>query len=162
MSATHRLNALLTIQRRRVDQALAELRARNEQLQKAELERAAEQDRWEATQTRRKREITRQAELVRNHAAQSLAAAELTLSGQRIEWWRLRAEEQKKALDAADAALTQAQADAAQARRRFQQADARHTGLLKLVNERQRTLLLERVRMEEYDSDDGRACEGKS
>ena len=162
MKHASRLDGLLEIQRHRLDQALAELRARNRQLDQAQLERSLQQERWQAAQDRRRREISRQAEMVRSHAAQTLAAAELTHSGQRIEWWRLRAQEQRKALEAAEAAVLHAQRQADQARRLFHQADARHTGLLQLTQEQQRTQARERLRLEEYASDDVRACGTKS
>lgn len=161
MNDANRLDCLLAVQRRRVDQALEELRARNRQLQQAQLEQTLQQERWQAAENRRKQEIARQAEMVRSHSTQTLPATQLTTSGQRIQWWRVRADEYHKTLQAAEAALLQAHAQAEQARRHFQQADARLTGLLHLVEEHQRAEAHDRLRMEEYDSDDGRACGAK-
>jgi hypothetical protein len=156
MSAPRRLDSLLIVQLRRVDHALVELKARNEQLRQAELERAARHERLAATQRRRQLEVSRHAESIAGASSRTLSAAELAAAGRRLEWWRIRAQEQQQELESAQAALLHAQTDAAQARLRYQEANARHEGLAQLLEEERRALACETLRVEESDSDESR------
>jgi hypothetical protein len=142
-----RLDALLAVQERRVDRAMSALRACNEQLRRAELERATRQERWQETELGRRCELSRHAELTRH----SSSAAKLAAAANRLQWWRARSEEQHKELEAAKAALLQAEAEAGRARMEYQKAHAKHAGLVKLVDEQQRAQARTRQRIEEQN-----------
>ena len=159
MKAPHRLDSLLIVQQRRVDKALAELTACNEQQRRAELDRAARQERWEATEAQRLAEINRQAEVIADSSSHVIPAAELAAAGRRLQWWRTRAEEQKQELETAQVALLQATTAAMQARLRYRRAQARREGLAKLIEQRQMALARESLRLEESDTE-GRRIRG--
>jgi hypothetical protein len=156
MKAPHRLDSLLIVQHRRVDKALAEITACNEQLRRAESVRAVRQERWEATEAQRLAQIGRQTEVLADSSSHVISAAELAASSRRLQWWRSRAEEQKQELEIAQAALLQASTAAMQARLRYRRALARHEGLTKLIEQRQLALARESLRLEESDTEGGR------
>jgi hypothetical protein len=153
MKAPQRLDSLLIVQHRRVDKALSELTACNEQQRQAELDRAARQERWEATEAQRLAEIDRQAEVIADSSSHIVPAAALAAAGRRLEWWRTRSEEQKQELETAQAALLEATTAAMQARLRYRRAQARHEGLTKLVEQRQVASAHESLRLEESDTE---------
>jgi hypothetical protein len=148
-----RVNLLLVVHQRRVDRALAVLQRCNEQLRSAEVERTNQCERLLDMQSQRQRELSRQGAVGAGTSRCALSATELTAARNRLEWWSARVDEQKKELAAAEAALLKADSDAAQARLRYQEVQARQSGLLRLVDERQRALARDRERLEECDSD---------
>jgi chromosome segregation ATPase len=141
------LEALLTVQERRIDRAMSELRSRNDALRRALAERATRRDRWQETEDGRRLELSRRVEMTRH----SLLAVQLAAAGKRLEWWRARSEEHRKELEAAEAALLQAEAEAARARMEYEKAHAKHTGLLKLLDEERRIEARTRERIEEHN-----------
>jgi hypothetical protein len=159
MTAPQRLDSLLSVQHRRVDKALSELTACNEQQRRAELDRAACQERWEATEAQRLAEIDRQAKVIAASSSHIIPAAELAAAGRRLEWWRTRAEEQQQEIETAQAALLQARTAAMEARLRYRRAQARHEGLMKLIEQRQIAAARESLRLEESDTE-GRRIRG--
>jgi hypothetical protein len=159
MKVPQRLDSLLVVQHRRGDKALSELTACNEQQRRAELDLAARQERWEATEAQKLAEIDRQAEVIADSSSHIIPAAALAAAGRRLEWWRTRSEEQKQEIETAQAALLQARTAAMQARLRYRRAQARHEGLAKLIEERQMALARESLRLEESDTE-GRRIRG--
>ena len=159
MKAPHRLDSLLIVQQRRVDKALAEFTACNEQQRRAELDRAARQERWEATEAQRLAEIDRQAAVIADTSSHITSASELAAAGRRLQWWRTRSEEQKQEIKTAQAALLQARTAAMQARLHYRRAQARHAGLTQLIEQRQVALARENLRLEESDTE-GRSIRG--
>ena len=141
------LDALLVVQGRRVGRAMSELRTCNEQVRRAELERAMRRARWEETELGRRGELSRHAELTRR----SLLAAELEAAGKRLEWWRARSDEQHKELEAAEAALVRAEMEAGRARMEYQKAHAKQEGLVKLIDEQRRVEARNKMRVEEQN-----------
>jgi hypothetical protein len=156
MKAPQRLDSLLIVQHRRVDKALNELTACNEQQHRAELDCSACQERWEATEAQRLAQINRQAEVIADTSSHTISAAELAAAGRRLQWWRTRSEEQKQAIETAQAALLQARTAAMQARLRYRRAQARHAGLTQLIEQRRMALAREQLRLEESDTEGGR------
>ena len=138
------LEALLTVQERRVDRALTELKACNEALQRAQMERETRRERWQEAESGRRRELSRHVEITRK----SLSAAELAAAGKRLDWWRMRSEDQSKELAAAEAASLQAESAAGRARIEYRKAHAKHEGLVKLLDEQQRAQARTRLRLE--------------
>ena len=160
MSTAGRLESLLTVQGRRVDAALHALKELNDLVLRARAERCACLERWETTEVHRQQEKSRAESLSGGSSSRGISAAELASAAGRLDWWRERALEQKRELESADAALLQAQSDAAQAGLRFRRAHARHEGLIKLVEERRGALERLKVRVEESDMD-GRRLVGE-
>jgi hypothetical protein len=148
-----RVNSLLVVHQRRVDRALAVLQHCNEQLHSAEVERTRQYERLLDIQSRRQCELSRQGEVGAGTSRCALSATGLAAARNRLEWWSARVEEQKKELAVAEAALLKADSDAAQARLRYQEVQARQSGLMRLVDERRRALARDRERLEECDSD---------
>jgi hypothetical protein len=148
-----RVNLLLAVHERRVERASAVLQHCNEQLRRAESERAEQYERLLDTQARRQRELSQQGDAISGGSGRVVSATELVAARNRLAWWSARLQEQNEALAAAEATLLKSEADAAQARLRYQEVQARRSGLVRLVDERQRALARDRERIEECDSD---------
>jgi hypothetical protein len=148
-----RVKSLLVVHQRRVDRALAELRHCNEQLRRAESERANQHERLRHTQAQRQCALSRQSEVIGGGSRRALSATDLVAACNALEWWSARVEEQKSELAAAEATVLKAQTDAAQARLRYQGLEARQRGLVRLLDERQRALARAHARIEDCDSD---------
>jgi chromosome segregation ATPase len=149
-----RVNLLLLVHQRRVDRAQAVLQHCNEQLRRAESERVDQHERLRDAQAQRQGELNRQGEVMGRHSGQVLCAADLVAARNRLEWWSARVDEQKERLAAAEASLLKSESDAAQARLRYQGVEARQRGLVRLVDERRRTVARDRTRIEDCNADD--------
>lgn len=153
-----RVNLLLVVHQRRLNRALATLQHSNEQLRRAEFERANQYERLRDTQAQRQRELHRQGEAMCRCAQQTFSAAGLVAARSRLEWWSARVEEREKELAAAEVALRNSQSEATQSRLRYHGVEARQRGLVRLVEERQRALRRDRARIEDCDADEKRTA----
>ena len=151
------VNLLLVVHQRRLNRALATLQHSNEQLRRAEFERANQYERLRDTQAQRQRELHRQGEAM-CRAQQTFSAADLVATRSRLEWWSARVEEREKELAAAEMALRNSRSEATQSRLRYHGVEARQRGLVRLVEERQRALRRDRARIEDCDAGEKRTA----
>lgn len=129
--SSFQLAPLMAVQERRVEAAMAEVRARNEALRHCESARQAAYKRVEeAFDASRKERTELYASLAEPAAA--AAATRLIHADERRIWWRQRIVDLWKEFQKADQELTRAQADAAQAQQAYRRALAREEALTTL------------------------------
>jgi hypothetical protein len=145
---------LLVVQARRVDRAMAAVVTRNRQLSEAQLKRDQAHASWEEADTLARAALDRRALVVANHLGRPLPCADLLIAARSVEWWRDRAAERAVQLEAARAAMLQAQKDADHARRVYREADARREALQKLAEEQRKAELQKSLRAQESDLED--------
>jgi hypothetical protein len=132
VSAKFNLAPLMAVQKRRVEQAMAEVRARNERFRQAASERNAAYQRWEEGRAASLHEQQSQVLSISDHRGQGIGAAGLAVGAQRREWWRMRTEEDGKALAAAEQQLAKARAAADEVQVHYRRARAREEALATL------------------------------
>jgi hypothetical protein len=155
VSAKFELAPLMAVQKRRVEQAMAEVRARNEKFRQRESERDAAYQRWEEGRAASRQEQEVQVQSISDLSTsfqrsakglsangtgiggdpqgRGLCAAGLVVGAQRREWWRIRIEEYWKTLAAAEQELAKARAAAAEAQLLYRRARAREDALATLA-----------------------------
>jgi hypothetical protein len=148
------LEPLRVVQERRLEQAMVEVRARNEVLRQKKAVRDSAHERWAKADTACREYKHAQARAVENHLMRGVAAAGLVSASARNEWLRVRAEELAVPLQAAEAELRQSEAAAAEAQGHYRRELAKRDALDKLAAEAQRTRTQRNWRIEEYESDD--------
>ena len=149
MRTRSQLQPLLALRSRRVSQAMQYVEACNKGVREKELARDAARTRW--TEAANAWRIQQQASVdqVASHLHQDVSSSGLAIAAARCDWWRVRVDECLASLEAAQVALTHAEAAAARARQDYLRAQARHEALVTLVANRQSE---ERRRYERIDS----------
>lgn len=130
MTTRAQLAQLLVVQRRRVDQAMAQVRAKNEVLHQRQVQRNNAFDRWTGADEASRLQRESQVQVVSDHLGRGIGAVNLTAQAQRREWLRARVEECWQLLANAESALTQARDEATQAQTVYRQACNRHEALV--------------------------------
>ena len=154
MNTAATLEPLLVVQERRLEQAMVEVKARNEALRIKKAARDSAHERWANADTACREYKRAQARAVDDHLMRGVAAAGFVAAATRNEWLRVRAEELQVQLQAAQAELTQAEAAAAEAQGHYRRELAKRDALNKLAAEAQRVRTQKNWRIEEYESDD--------
>jgi hypothetical protein len=152
--APNDIDPLLAVQKRRVDRAMDEVRARNQYQSQMEIERERAQALLLETRTRRQQEAQNRDDLLAKQMQHRVSLAEIVTGTARIEWWDARVAEHVGALESADNALNQARSAAAEARREYRHIWARYEALLKLASEQRRAFNESRLRLEEHATED--------
>jgi hypothetical protein len=129
VSVKFELAPLIAVQKRRVEQARAEVRARNETFRQRASQRNAAYQRWEEGRAASLQEQQSQVLSISDHRGQGIGAAGLAVGAQRREWWRMRTEEYWKALAVAEQELAKARAAADEVEKLYRRARAREEAL---------------------------------
>jgi hypothetical protein len=132
VSTQFELAPLMVLQKRRVEQVMAEVRARNETLRQRAAERHCAYQRWEEGRAASLEEQRSQVLSLRSHRGQGISAAGLAVGAHRREWWRVRIEEYWKALASAEQELAKARAAVEEVQVRYRRARAREDALAAL------------------------------
>ena len=149
MRTQSRLKPLLALRGRRVTQAMQFVEACNHIVREKEATRDAARALWiEAGNAWRKQQQA-SVDQVASHLHQDVSSDGLALAAARCDWWRARVAECLVALDTAQAALVNAEAVAARARKDYLRAHTRYEALVTLAANRQSE---ERSRYERVDS----------
>jgi hypothetical protein len=154
VNAAATLEPLLVVQERRLEQAMVEVKARNEVLRLKQAARDSAHERWSNADTACREYKRAQARAVEEQLMRGVAAAGFVAASTRSEWLRVRAEELQVQLQAAQAELQQAEAAAAEAQGHYRRELAKRDALEKLAAEAQRERTQRHWRIEEYESDD--------
>lgn len=149
MTTRAQLAQLLVVQKRRVDQAMAHVRAKNEQLRQRQLQRDGAFERWTSAQDASLRQQQSQVQVVSDHLGRGIGAGNLTAVAQRREWLRARLEESWQALASAESDLAQARTEAAQAQAVYRQACNRHEALVAFASKLKNAENQKQLRSEE-------------
>lgn len=159
MNSPSPVGSLLVVQERRVERALAEVTARNRQLGEAQLKHAQAHASWQEADAQARAAFEQRARVVASHFGQALASAELLSAARSLEWWRACAAQAAVHLEAARAAMLQAQENANLARRVYRETDARREALLSLAEEQRKAQVLQSLRVQESEMDERTSAE---
>jgi hypothetical protein len=149
-----KIEPLLVVQERRLEQAMVQVRAANELLRKTKTERDAAQLRWSSADTTHREFKRAQAEAVDDHLMRGVTAVDFVTASTRAEWLRVRAGELHVVLEAAQVELKKAEAVAAAAQGQYRRELAKRDALNKIAAEQQRERAQKSSRVEEYETDD--------
>jgi hypothetical protein len=149
VSAPDRLAPLLLVQKRRVEQAMAEVKAKNGLLRQRESQRNDAYDRWTGADSASRREQQTQVRVVADHLGRGIGAVNLAAAAERSEWWRMRIEERWTRLAAAETALAQARTEAMQAHLLYRKACSRQEALVTLAARWRTAQAQKKTRLEE-------------
>ncbi len=150
---------LLLVQERRVDQAMAAVTACNLRLREAQRKHDEAHASWVEAETQARAALDRRARVVAGHLGQALSPADLLGAVRSLEWSRACAAQRAVQLEAARAAMIQAEENANQARRVYRQADARRQALLNLAEEQRKADLQKSLRIQENEIEDRASAE---
>jgi len=149
-----KIEPLLVVQERRLEQAMVQVKAANEMLRKKKAERDAAQDRWSTADTTHRQFKRATAQAVEEHLRQGVTAVDFVTASARAEWLRARAEELHTQLEAAAVELKKAEAVAAAAQGHYRRELAKRDALNKLAAEAERERTQKTWRTEEFETDD--------
>jgi hypothetical protein len=149
MSAPDRMAPLLVVQKQRVEQAMAQVKAKNELLRQRQAQRNEAYDRWTAASSASRDEQQTQVRAVTDQLGRGIGAMNLVVAAGRREWWRLRVEECWQELAAAEKELGQARTNAMQAHVLYRKACSRQEALLTLAAKWRADQAQKKTRLEE-------------
>ncbi len=147
------IEPLLKVQQRRVEKEMANLRVSNQHVLESQLARDAAYSRLCAAQAERQRELRKMADMAAGAVA-SVRVGDLARTASSLDWWRLRLEQEKKLLEAAELELIRARSALAEAKLSYRREHARQEGLHKLAEERRRELAQKQLRAQELEVED--------
>jgi flagellar biosynthesis chaperone FliJ len=135
MRSRTRLQPLLALRDRRVTQAMQHVEASNRVVREKERARDAARARWTEADGAWRKQQRAYTEQVESNLHQDVSSRGLIAAVARCDWWRARVDECFVALQSAETALTAAEAAAANARRDYLRARARHDALVTLMTQ---------------------------
>jgi hypothetical protein len=149
MRVRSRLTPLLALRQRRVTQAMQFVESCNREVREKESARDAARATWTQASNAWRKQQQASVDQVASHLHQDVSSNGLAVAATRCDWWRARVAECLVALDTAQAALVNAEAVAARARKDYLRAHTRYEALVTLAANRQSE---ERRRYERVDS----------
>jgi hypothetical protein len=148
-----KIEPLLIVQERRLEQAMVQVKAANEILRKKKAERDTAQQHWSSADTMHRDFKRAQAQAVDDHLMRGVTAVDFVTTSARAEWLRARAEELHVQLEAAQVELKKAEAVAAAAQGQYRRELAKRDALNKLAAEQQKERTQKTWRTDEYETD---------